>query len=1530
MTIKRANAYFREGKYEQALVEYESIKRSNPFLHNIVESSIHLCQKRLREAADRSQSKLPQQACMISSGSKLIRVRFNPDYSISNPYQTLLYSDCPPNYSILAGDISEAQQDLSSGEFSCVFFHLHWLSPILAGAAIADDAQRNIDDYLFKIKDFLQKGGQLVWTIHNLFEHDVKFPLVELRFRTELAQLASVIHVHSESALKQIAEHYSLPSDKVVVQQHGHYIGVYPDVVSRPLARAYLGLNTDDIVFLSLGQIRPYKGIETLLAAFSAFQKEEGRARLVIAGKPVHPYSAEILRHYLRGYTGITLRLENIPDTELQYYFRAADAAVLTYRQMLTSGSVLLAESFGTACIGPDVPGLNDVIRHDQSGFLYDPDKPIEGLQACFSAISSRTTNDLKKLHLAAKSDAEQRHWRNAVKNLFVSNLPECESTKTHPQVKTRYINIEQSQVQCKIIERGKRNSNEYQVGIVILNYKNIEDTSELVQSISRLERTDLLVAIVDNASPNLSLIELDAAFPQCDVIRTNANLGYAAGNNVGIQYLKEFNPRYIWILNPDTVIQTSTLNELLMVAEAEKSPSIWGSIITYYENPKKVWFAGGFVHLGQSCQIGHLFFNQNVTALVGIEPYCVDYITGASIFCRSEIFEKNGLIPENYFLYFEETDWCQKAKIHGIQLKINPKSQLLHKKRSESDNGLPKNYYFYYFIRSAIIFRKKYIKNPLDQIIQEVKTSFVNPWLLRIKKNHPTQLAFFERLSEIAITDAANGVSGQRNLDNLFTASTKKINNQEADINLTAKFSEGNLIEGQLTIHELSLTPMLNVFIDGKLVGDLTYVEQHKSLAAQSSVQHLQNHSFKYLIQSKYIDGATHLIQIYTEDKQCLWQINAKLEINKPRYKGYIDNLNNRVIRGWCIDLLNPQFPINVELQCRGEVIGIGKANLERPDLLEAGYPTSMGGFEFTIPLRFCHGGTYEFTLISKDTGIDITRKSLFMNINRIPTINGVVDDNDMENWFFKNRELSFSRKENAESKWVKSLEGRAYAYFKRLYKNPQVTLVSVIMPVFNRERVLRQAICSIASQSYSNWELLIIDDGSQDQSVKTVNLLAKELKIENKISVIELKNNVGVSAARNKGLAHAKGRLIAYLDSDNTWDRDFLLVMVNELNRMGDYACVYCADRIKQIYTKTGKEDDSSEIIGLRYGRLHRTLLENKNYIDLNVFMHTRDLFETLGGFDEDMRRLVDWDLILRYAQVADIEFVPAILATYCFGASDNQISATENYQKNALTVLSKIGGPHRIPPRLSTSGHKDHTLATRNELQSIHIYLYFERDYEESEITLACSTWKNAFKNYKVSITLMVNSTTFYGEFDRARLSKIFNAHVVFIQKEGWYLEIGNNEFSVNNNDTEWYLITPLNTSPGRDFENSLEHHISLPDTIDCLIPSLMRSNLHAVKSNTIFFCNSITDAQYDFQPLTSTLSLSNPKGIKNGYYDVINASAGSILLNFGKASANERLLFLKQLFLNNNNTRPIEIFTTEQLRVRYSQNLRIHEY
>ena len=222
---------------------------------------------------------------------------------------------------------------------------------------------------------------------------------------------------------------------------------------------------------------------------------------------------------------------------------------------------------------------------------------------------------------------------------------------------------------------------------------------------------------------------------------------------------------------------------------------------------------------------------------------------------------------------------------------------------------------------------------------------------------------------------------------------------------------------------------------------------------------------------------------------------------------------------------------------------------------------------------------------------------------------------------------------------------------------------LVSVIMPVYNRIGIVKHAIDSVLKQSYKNFELIIIDDGSNDGTVELIESISNK---DNRIKLIKHEENKGVCKSRNDGLKIAKGEYIFYLDSDNTWKKEYLKTMVGAYLELPDAKALYSGQYIAKNYF--------SPIERVRYGSFNKSLLYNRNYIDLNCFTHKKEVYNEIGGFRENLKRLNDYDYILK---IVDNDFkiysIPVILSNYYLKNSHNRISDIVEYD------LDKLYKPH-----------------------------------------------------------------------------------------------------------------------------------------------------------------------------------------------------------------------------------------------------------
>ncbi|MBF8637508.1 glycosyltransferase [Pseudomonas fulva] len=205
-----------------------------------------------------------------------------------------------------------------------------------------------------------------------------------------------------------------------------------------------------------------------------------------------------------------------------------------------------------------------------------------------------------------------------------------------------------------------------------------------------------------------------------------------------------------------------------------------------------------------------------------------------------------------------------------------------------------------------------------------------------------------------------------------------------------------------------------------------------------------------------------------------------------------------------------------------------------------------------------------------------------------------------------------------------------------------------SVIMPTYNRAATLKAAIDSVIAQTHKIWELIIIDDGSTDDTHKVL----KPYKKDKRIKVIQGLHK-GVSAARNQGLEIAVGDYIYYLDSDNTWVPNFLEIMNLSFMVTGRGTG----------YASLLLHDEHMNVIGYRGEPFDRAECLHANYVDINIFAHKRDLLLNEGPYDTALRRMVDWDLILRYTNEAPPFFAPFIGCHYLESRNDaNRITLSE----------------------------------------------------------------------------------------------------------------------------------------------------------------------------------------------------------------------------------------------------------------------------
>lgn len=245
-----------------------------------------------------------------------------------------------------------------------------------------------------------------------------------------------------------------------------------------------------------------------------------------------------------------------------------------------------------------------------------------------------------------------------------------------------------------------------HKIYAIILNYNSAEDTHHLYESLTKYFSNGLSILVVDNASTGLDQKKLRQEIPKENLIFNFKNLGYAGGNNVGIDFALSMGAEFIWVLNPDIRIKNDTLPLLLNTLKADNSLAAIGPRINKREDENKIFSDGGLLLQDEKFTTFHKNSNCLSESIPGKIDFDVDYIDGSCILISAEAFTNIGEFSEQYFLYFEETDWCIKAKLKGYKLAVNSNAIAYN---LNSEKGAVYNYYM---MRNRMIFAKNHHKD--------------------------------------------------------------------------------------------------------------------------------------------------------------------------------------------------------------------------------------------------------------------------------------------------------------------------------------------------------------------------------------------------------------------------------------------------------------------------------------------------------------------------------------------------------------------------------------------------------------------------------------------------------------------------------------------------------------------------------------------------------------------------------------------------------------------------------------------------
>lgn len=233
----------------------------------------------------------------------------------------------------------------------------------------------------------------------------------------------------------------------------------------------------------------------------------------------------------------------------------------------------------------------------------------------------------------------------------------------------------------------------------VILNTNRRDDTIECIESLSRNSYSNKKVIVLDNHSTDGSVTAIRESFPNVQVIELDKNLGYAGNNNVGIEAALDQGADWVFVLNEDIILDDECLSKLVDVGESDPQIGILGPLVYHHDEPNVIQSAGG--KLGKYWQSIHIGKNEldqgQFTA-----PHPVEWISGCAILVRRAAIEQAGMLDKDYFIYWEETEWCIRIGRAGWKIVHVPQAKIWHK--GVQRDYQPKPSFTYYGTRNHLL----------------------------------------------------------------------------------------------------------------------------------------------------------------------------------------------------------------------------------------------------------------------------------------------------------------------------------------------------------------------------------------------------------------------------------------------------------------------------------------------------------------------------------------------------------------------------------------------------------------------------------------------------------------------------------------------------------------------------------------------------------------------------------------------------------------------------------------------------------
>ena len=245
-------------------------------------------------------------------------------------------------------------------------------------------------------------------------------------------------------------------------------------------------------------------------------------------------------------------------------------------------------------------------------------------------------------------------------------------------------------------------------VAAIVLSYNGIDYTLECLASLQAQDYKMLDVILVDNNSQDDTVNTVAAKFPQVQIIASQENLGYASGNNLGMQKAIDLGCDTFFLVNNDTRLSPDCVSKLVSAIEDYPHAGAVGPMVHTFDVKEQIGSAGGKIdwRSASASNIGageidrHQYPSREV-----------DFINGCGLMVTRNAVDRAGMLDPKYFMYWEETDWCMRIQRAGFTIRFEPRAQMQHHTTLQDNAQSPTT--IYYLTRNRLLFFYQYTKLP-------------------------------------------------------------------------------------------------------------------------------------------------------------------------------------------------------------------------------------------------------------------------------------------------------------------------------------------------------------------------------------------------------------------------------------------------------------------------------------------------------------------------------------------------------------------------------------------------------------------------------------------------------------------------------------------------------------------------------------------------------------------------------------------------------------------------------------------------